>query len=53
MTYGRLRLVVKEVGMTELMPGAEPFFSEGNHVGYLLLHGSTATPQGMRRLGDT
>ena len=37
--------------MTELMPGAEPFFHEGDSIGCLLLHGFTATPQEMRRLG--
>jgi carboxylesterase len=52
MTYSRLPLVVKEAGMTELMPGAEPFFHEGNDVGCLLLHGFTGTPQEMRRLGE-
>jgi len=37
--------------MTELMPGAEPFFHKGNSIGCLLLHGFTATPQEMRQLG--
>ena len=40
---GRLSLVSKEGAMTELMPGAEPFFYEGDSIGCLLLHGSTAT----------
>ena len=38
--------------MTELMPGAEPFFYKGGDTGCLLLHGFTATPQEMRRLGQ-
>jgi carboxylesterase len=33
------------------MSGAEPFFHYGNHVGCLLLHGFTGTPNEMRELG--
>lgn len=28
----------------KLLPGAEPFFKEGNPIGFLFLHGFTATP---------
>lgn len=37
--------------MTPIMPGAEPFFLPGNHIGCLLSHGFTATPQEMHELG--
>jgi len=39
--------------MTVIMPGGEPFDLPGtsDHIGCLLLHGYTATPQEMRRLG--
>jgi len=37
--------------MSKIMPGAEPFFCQGGPVGCLLLHGFTATPQEMQRLG--
>ena len=41
--------------MTELdiMPGAEPFFFEGNEVGVLVSHGFTGTTQSMRFLGES
>jgi carboxylesterase len=38
--------------MSLLMPGAEPFFLPGNHIGCLLSHGFTATPQEMREMGE-
>ena len=38
--------------MSNVMPGAEPFFHEGSGVGCLLLHGFTSTPQEMRPLGQ-
>jgi len=37
--------------MSEIMRGAEPFHYSGSAVGCLLLHGFTATPQEVRRLG--
>jgi len=38
--------------MSLLMPGAEPFFLPGNHIGCLLSHGFTATPQEVREMGE-
>ncbi len=38
--------------MTIIMPGAEPFYFPGNHIGCLLTHGFTATPQELRELGE-
>jgi carboxylesterase len=38
--------------MSQLMPGAEPFFLPGNHIGCLLSHGFTASPQEVRELGE-
>ena len=40
--------------MTEpiIMPGAEPFLFEGNHIAVLLSHGLTGTTQSMRQLGE-
>ena len=38
--------------MPEYLPGAEPFFFAGNHVGCLLIHGFTGTPYEMRELGQ-
>jgi carboxylesterase len=35
-----------------IMPGAEPFFFEGNDIGVLLCHGFTGTTQSMRYLGE-
>lgn len=35
-----------------IMPGAEPFFFEGNEVGCLVSHGFTGTTQSMRFLGE-
>ncbi len=35
-----------------LMPGAEPFFLPRGRTGCLLIHGFTASPQEMRRLGE-
>ncbi len=37
--------------MPPYLPGAEPFFYEGNKVGCLLVHGFTGTPYEMRGLG--
>jgi carboxylesterase len=37
--------------MSMIMPGAEPFFFEGNRIGVLLLHGFTGAPNEMRGLG--
>lgn len=39
--------------MSNVMPGAEPFYFRGNEVGCLLIHGFTSTPQEMRRLGQS
>jgi len=41
--------------MTEVsvLPGAEPFFYEGNEIGVLVSHGFTGTTQSMRFLGET
>jgi carboxylesterase len=36
----------------DVMPGAEPFFFEGNGVGCLVSHGFTGTTQSMRFLGE-
>jgi carboxylesterase len=36
----------------QIMPGAEPFFFEGNEVGCLVSHGFTGTTQSMRFLGE-
>jgi len=38
--------------MAKVMAGAEPFRYQGNHIGCLLLHGFTGTPQEMHRLGQ-
>lgn len=38
--------------MSEILPGAEPFRSEGGPVGVLVLHGFTGTPQSMRPLAE-
>jgi carboxylesterase len=35
----------------DLIPGAEPFFIQGNELGCLLIHGFTATPNEVRLLG--
>jgi carboxylesterase len=35
-----------------VMPGAEPFFADGNQVGCLVSHGFTGTPQSMRPLAE-
>lgn len=35
-----------------IIPGAEPFFFPGNHVGVLVCHGFTGSPQSMRYLGQ-
>ena len=37
--------------MSQLMPGAEPYFLAGNRTGCLLSHGFTAAPQELRELG--
>jgi len=36
----------------QVLPGAEPFFFEGNEVGCLVSHGFTGTTQSMRPLGE-
>ena len=36
----------------DIIPGAEPFFIEGNDVGVLVLHGFTSTPQVVRAYGE-
>ena len=36
----------------QVLPGAEPFFFEGNEVGCLVSHGFTGTTQSMRSLGE-
>jgi len=36
----------------QVLPGAEPFFFEGNEVGCLVSHGFTGTTQSMRLLGE-
>ncbi len=33
-----------------LLPGAEPFFHRGNHIGVVVLHGFTASPEEVRPL---
>ncbi len=38
--------------MRLLLPGGEPFFLPGGSTGCLLIHGFTASPQEMRRLGE-
>src|SRR5512140_677122 len=38
--------------MAPYLPGAEPFWYEGNDVGCLLVHGFTGTPYEMRGLGE-
>lgn len=38
--------------MKRIMSGAEPFFFPGGRTGCLLIHGFTASPQEMRRLGE-
>ena len=38
--------------MPKYIPGAEPFYFPGNHVGCLLIHGFTGTPFEMRELGE-
>ena len=38
--------------MTYLMQGGSPFFIPGGRVGCLLVHGFTATPQELRRMGE-
>jgi carboxylesterase len=35
-----------------ILPGAEPFFFHGNHIGVLVCHGFTGTTQSMRYLGE-
>lgn len=34
-----------------IIPGAEAFYYEGNHIGILLCHGFNATPQSVREIG--
>ncbi len=38
--------------MGNLMPGAEPFFWDGNEIGCLLVHGFTGTPKEVRWMGE-
>lgn len=38
--------------MTHIMPGAEPFSFDGNHIGCILTHGFTGTPNEVRELGQ-
>jgi carboxylesterase len=38
--------------MTDILPGAEPFFHRGGPIGALLIHGFTGTPKEMRLLGE-
>ncbi|RNB87116.1 alpha/beta fold hydrolase [Brevibacillus fluminis] len=35
-----------------VLAGAEPFFSKGNHIGVLVQHGFTGTPQSIRYLAE-
>ncbi|MED1471803.1 alpha/beta hydrolase [Bacillus salipaludis] len=35
-----------------VLPGAEPFFFKGNHIGILISHGFIGTPQSIRFLGE-
>jgi carboxylesterase len=35
------------------MPGAEPFYYEGNDIGCVVCHGFTGTPQSVREWGET
>ncbi len=37
--------------MTQILPGAEPFFYPGNEIGVLVLHGFTGSTQSMHPLG--
>lgn len=37
--------------MSLILPGGEPFYLPGGPIGCLLIHGITATPQEMRRMG--
>lgn len=36
----------------KILPGAEPFFFPGNHIGVLVCHGFTGSTQSMRPLGE-
>ena len=36
----------------KILPGAEPFFFSGNHIGVLVCHGFTGSTQSMRPLGE-
>ncbi len=36
----------------DILPGAEPFFFQGNDIGILVCHGLTGTTQSMRYLGE-
>ena len=38
--------------MTRLLPGGEPFYLVGGHIGCLLIHGFTGTPAEMHPLGS-
>ncbi len=38
--------------MGTLMPGAEPFFWDGNEIGCLMVHGFTGTPKELRWMGE-
>lgn len=38
--------------MTDIMPGAEPFFFDGNDCAVLLVHGFTGSTQSMRFIGE-
>ena len=36
----------------KILPGAEAFFASGNHIGVLVIHGYTGSPQSMRYLAE-
>ena len=38
--------------MTRVVPGAEPFNFHGGPIGFLLLHGLSGSPAGMRQIGE-
>lgn len=41
------------MSVTEVMPGAEPFYYEGNDVGCLVCHGFTGSPDSVRIWGES
>src|SRR5216110_2077756 len=37
----------------QILPGAEAFYAEGNHIGVLVIHGYTGSPHGVRYLAES